>query len=107
CDNEHAAASLGDSEMLAVEDAPGHLAAVPSDHSGVGPFARSRHWNLGLEERFEDGSEIATGSGAECAGNVLPDGEVGVLVVGGMSQLPDEPDALGEQARALVLEASP
>jgi hypothetical protein len=82
-DSQQAFSSLWHSVMLSVLADPSEINASPSNHSGVCPFAGSRHWNFGFTERLDDGFITTPPVNAKDAGDVLKDRDFGVVAIGG------------------------
>ncbi len=73
CDNEHTAASLGQSEILGIQDAPGDCSEGSSNHTRVRPSAPVRKvGGIVASEGREEAAEGVVPDG-EDAGDVLPD----------------------------------
>lgn len=73
CDNEHTLASLGQAEILSVEDSPGGSARGSSNHTRVRPFAPWRDdGGILSNQGREEASEGVVGC-AEHAGDVFPE----------------------------------
>ena len=55
------------------------------------------------DERLEDGAEVCASGGGEQSGDVLEDGESGILSIGGTPHFTDYSDRLNKEAAALTL----
>ena len=64
CDKEHSTASLGDSEEARVQHSPRNVTRPEVDHF------------------LDDDSKVSAAVARECSGDVLPDGEVWLSVLG-------------------------
>lgn len=111
CHKEDSLTALGHSPVLRIQDSPGDGVTVAHDVSGVLPFCasppcrRSRHIT-GItaegDERLEDGLEVGSSVGRECAGDVFPHGEAWVFSIGSFPHFSDDADSLEEQIGAFT-----
>jgi hypothetical protein len=109
CDKEDSAATLGDSPQRGVKHAPSDSNSVASNHSGVCPAARHRHWNFGFCERREYGSKVSPSrvTGTERARDIFPDGVFWVFSIGCLPHFINNSYGFVKEAAALADHACP
>ena len=105
CDKKDTPAPLCCSEVLGVVHAPSEVNASASYHAGVCPLSRTRHWNFGFCERFKHSLKVTPSRGRQSAGDVFPEREFGVLIVGCLLHFSDDPDSLQKETAPLPREA--
>lgn len=86
CDKEHSSATLGDSEEAAVQDSPRNVTRPDVD------------------QRVDDRSKVSPTVRGEGSGDVFPDGEVGLAVLG--AKLANNSNCLMEESAPFAGEAS-
>jgi hypothetical protein len=87
--------------LTGVFDDPSEIKSSPSDHSGVCPLSRSRHWNFGFTERLKHGCIITPGIASACftgeqAGNVLEADDFGFFAMRGAPHFSDNSYGFGK-----------
>src|SRR5690554_2922880 len=92
-DNEHATASLGDSEMLRVEYAPLSGPEGSKGNTSVRPPIGGTP-NLSSHQERENGCEVCSVCRAEGSWDVLPNSPPWILTVSRLQHLANEPHGL-------------